>query len=83
MKALTFSGSCMSTFLAKNLRRFSIGTRVESFLPSVLSFKIGGRTNAMGSECGAGGGIRTHERLRDRVLSPTPLTWLGDPCTRS
>ena len=30
---------------------------------------------------GAGGGIRTHERLRDRVLSPTPLTWLGDPCT--
>jgi hypothetical protein len=30
---------------------------------------------------GAGGGIRTHERLRDRVLSPTPLTRLGDPCT--
>lgn len=30
---------------------------------------------------GAGGGIRTLERLRDRVLSPTPLTWLGDPCT--
>ena len=29
---------------------------------------------------GAGGGIWTHERLRDRVLSPTPLTWLGDPC---
>ena len=29
---------------------------------------------------GAGGGIRTHERLRDRVLSPTPLTWLGNPC---
>jgi hypothetical protein len=28
---------------------------------------------------GAGGGIRTHERLRDRVLSPAPLTWLGDP----
>jgi len=22
---------------------------------------------------GAGGGIRTHELLRDRVLSPTPL----------
>ena len=30
---------------------------------------------------GAGGGIRTHERLRDKVLSLTPLTWLGDPCT--
>ncbi len=29
---------------------------------------------------GAGGGIRTHERLRDRVLSPAPLTRLGDPC---
>src|SRR2546427_4445873 len=28
---------------------------------------------------GAGGGIRTHEPLRDRVLSPAPLTWLGNP----
>tara|TARA_Y100000588_G_scaffold157708_1_gene171672 strand:+ start:466 stop:618 length:153 start_codon:yes stop_codon:yes gene_type:complete len=27
---------------------------------------------------GAGGGIRTHELLRDRVLSPAPLTRLGD-----
>ena len=27
----------------------------------------------------AGGGIRTHEPLRDGVLSPTPLTRLGDP----
>ena len=27
----------------------------------------------------AGSGIRTHEPLRDRVLSPAPLTWLGDP----
>tara|TARA_B100001146_G_scaffold223626_1_gene238793 strand:+ start:810 stop:974 length:165 start_codon:yes stop_codon:yes gene_type:complete len=26
----------------------------------------------------AGGGIRTHELLRDRVLSPAPLTRLGD-----
>jgi hypothetical protein len=32
---------------------------------------------------GAGGGIRTHERLRDRVLSPAPLTWLGDPRLQS
>ncbi len=30
---------------------------------------------------GAGGGIRTHEPLQDRLLKPTPLTWLGDPCT--
>ncbi len=28
---------------------------------------------------GAGGGIRTHEPLRDEVLSLTPLTRLGDP----
>ena len=28
---------------------------------------------------GAGGGIRTHEPLRDGVLSPAPLTRLGDP----
>jgi hypothetical protein len=27
----------------------------------------------------AGGGIRTHEPLQDRSLSPTPLTWLGNP----
>ncbi len=26
----------------------------------------------------AGGGIRTHELLRDRVLNPAPLTRLGD-----
>ena len=26
------------------------------------------------------GGIRTHEPLQDRLLKPTPLTWLGDPC---
>ena len=29
---------------------------------------------------GAGGGIRTHEPLQDRLLKPTPLTRLGDPC---
>ena len=29
----------------------------------------------------AGGGIRTHEPLQDRLLKPTPLTWLGDPRT--
>ena len=28
---------------------------------------------------GAGGGIRTHEPLRDEVLSLAPLTRLGDP----
>jgi hypothetical protein len=28
----------------------------------------------------AEGGIRTHEPLRDRLLKPTPLTWLGDLC---
>ena len=28
---------------------------------------------------GAGGGIRTHERLRDKVLSLAPLTRLGNP----
>ena len=27
----------------------------------------------------AGGGIRTHELLRDGVLSPAPLARLGDP----
>ena len=32
-------------------------------------------------ELGAGGGIRTHEPLRDGSLSPTPLTMLGDPRT--
>jgi hypothetical protein len=32
--------------------------------------------NAMRS---AGGGIRTHEPLRDEVLSLAPLTRLGDP----
>ena len=31
----------------------------------------------------AGGGIRTHEPLRDRSLSPAPLTKLGDPCGSS
>ena len=30
------------------------------------------------NQSGAGGGIRTHELLRDRVLSPAPLTRLGD-----
>ena len=30
-------------------------------------------------ESSAGGGIRTHEPLRDRDLNPAPLTWLGDP----
>ena len=31
---------------------------------------------------GAGGGIRTHEPLRDEVLSLAPLTRLGDPRDR-
>jgi hypothetical protein len=31
------------------------------------------------SHDGAGGGIRTHERLRDKVLSLAPLTRLGNP----
>ncbi len=31
----------------------------------------------------AGGGIRTHEPLRDGSLSPTPLTMLGDPRARN
>ena len=40
--------------------------------------------NGKGIVCGAGGGIRTHEGLRQRILSPPPLvdfslTWLGDP----
>lgn len=30
------------------------------------------------SHTDAGGGIRTHEPLRDRVLSPAPLTRLGN-----
>jgi hypothetical protein len=34
-------------------------------------------------EYGAGGGIRTHEPLQDRLLKPTPLTWLGDPRTNA
>ena len=34
-----------------------------------------------GRGTGAGGGIRTHEPLRDGSLSPTPLTRLGDPRT--
>ena len=28
----------------------------------------------------AGGGIRTHELLRDQTLNLAPLTKLGDPC---
>jgi hypothetical protein len=32
---------------------------------------------------GAEGGIRTHELLRDRLLKPTPLTWLGDLCAET
>lgn len=32
----------------------------------------------LNDENGAGGGIRTHEPLQDRSLSPTPLTMLGD-----
>jgi hypothetical protein len=43
--------------------------------------------NVFPSPFGAGGGIRTHEPLRDRVLSPAhssrvstdSLTWLGNP----
>ncbi len=34
---------------------------------------------ALNSTCSAGGGIRTHEPLRDWSLSPAPLTRLGDP----
>ena len=33
----------------------------------------------LNSTCSAGGGIRTHEPLRDEVLSLAPLTRLGDP----
>ena len=36
-------------------------------------------TRACQAACGAGGGIRTLEPLRDGSLSPTPLTMLGDP----
>ena len=32
---------------------------------------------------GAGGGIRTHAGLRQRVLSPSPLTELGHPRTHN
>jgi hypothetical protein len=31
----------------------------------------------------AEGGIRTHEPLQDRLLKPTPLTWLGDLCAET
>ncbi len=30
----------------------------------------------------AGGGIRTHELLREWALNPSPLTWLGNPRIR-
>ena len=30
----------------------------------------------------AGGGIRTHELLREWALNPSPLTWLGNPRLR-
>ena len=32
-------------------------------------------------EFGAGGGIRTHEPIRDRILSPAPLTTSATPAT--
>lgn len=31
----------------------------------------------------AGDGIRTRESLQNRVLSPAPLTKLGNPCTQN
>ncbi len=37
-------------------------------------------SKSRGFTYGAGGGIRTHEPLQDRLLKPTPLTMLGDPC---
>ena len=38
-----------------------------------------GRQEINRAEGGAGGGIRTHERLCDKVLSLAPLTRLGNP----
>jgi hypothetical protein len=68
MNSFTFSGSFKSALFPKNFNRLSIGAKVVSLLPSLFSFKITGKINAMESFNGAGGGIRTHERLRDRVL---------------
>jgi len=63
MKDLTFSGFSKSTFRAKNFRRFSIGINVESFLPSLFSFKTTGNTNATGRTV-VQGGIEPQVRWR-------------------
>ncbi len=44
----------------------------------VLIFNVFYRTIDTRKFCNAGGGIRTHELLKDRVLSPAPLTRLGN-----
>jgi hypothetical protein len=43
------------------------------------SMTMTNRRTALESSDSAGGGIRTHEPLRDEVLSLAPLTRLGDP----
>ncbi len=58
-------------FVKKSHRPVSINTKMQTQgYVGKLSFG------------GAEGGIRTHERLRDRLLKPAPLTWLGDLCPR-
>ena len=44
-----------------------------------VGMTVRGRHKSEAELNGAGGGIRTHEPLRDEVLSLAPLTRLGDP----
>jgi hypothetical protein len=52
---------------------------VADFLLQEFDEFVFGKISLKTSYSGAGSGIRTHEPLRDRLLKPAPLTWLGDP----
>ena len=63
-------------------RQFRVGKKVVSVyiapFDRIVDFYIE-HHDRITEDDGAGAGIRTREGLRQRILSPPPLSWLGHP----
>ena len=64
-------------YLGRGKRKVLLQVPLEEAAQVLLQHKLGLNHNR--AWFGAGGGIRTHAGLRQRVLSPPPLAELGHP----
>ena len=61
-------------YLGRGKRKVILQVPMEEVVNILIQYKLGPNAST-----GAGGGIRTHAGLRQRVLSPPPLAELGHP----